>query len=290
MASGRDYATDWYTGRRAPPAELEPHGAVGVVHSLNHVSKESDDVERLSRFYQHFLGFRPLVRPPFPFGGTWLFLPPCTAMHLIDRDDTVARLPEAPAREVAGLEPMSNPAGYFPRGISRGHHYAFRVLDIAAAEEALQSHGVQFWTISSPPNFLRTPEGTAVKPEAGGELVSQIFFYDPDGNGVELGNFAELQPGFASPRAHLPAARVRTGPPPELARAMTAVGSGSWTSPCAVVPHRCASMRARVCFICRQISVVHGFSGGQFTSIHSTTARGRLPTSSGSAGAFEDNP
>ena len=62
--------------------ELAPAGLLKV-HSLNHVSKESVDVPRLVEFYTHFLGFVPLQRPPFPFGGAWLFLPPSTAMHII---------------------------------------------------------------------------------------------------------------------------------------------------------------------------------------------------------------
>ena len=185
-ANSIDYSESWYQQvADAPHVELaQTIGAVGCVHSLNHVSKESDDVERLSRFYQRFLGFRPLERPAFPFGGVWLFLPPCTAMHLIDRDATT-ELPEAPTRELAGRDPLHHPSerGYFPQGISRGHHYAFCVLSVSAAEAALTAHGVQYWKISSPPNFLRTPQGQSVAPVEGGEMVHQIFFYDPDGNG-----------------------------------------------------------------------------------------------------------
>jgi hypothetical protein len=50
--------------------ELAPAGLLQV-HSLNHVSKQSDDVPRLVAFYQRFLGFVPLARPGFPFGGAW---------------------------------------------------------------------------------------------------------------------------------------------------------------------------------------------------------------------------
>ena len=88
---------------------------------------------------------------------------------------------------------------YSPQGISRGHHYAFRVPDIRAAEAALAGSGIVYWKITSPPNFLLTPEGTKVAPPSGtaaAEDVSQIFFFDPDGNGVEVGNFAPVQLGF----------------------------------------------------------------------------------------------
>lgn len=218
---GRDY-----TALDEP--SLAPAGLLKV-HSLNHVSKESADVPRLVEFYSHFLGFTPLARPLFrdaqgtPFGGAWLFLPPSTAMHLIATDPEHS-LPEAPIAEVAGPDPqresydVSDPsntpdARFHPVGISRGHHYAFRVTDIKAAEQRLIEAGIVFQKITSPPNFLLTAEGEKVKATEDAEPVSQIFFFDPDGNGVEIGNFAPIQPGFAPPlKGVLPPVLVTSGP------------------------------------------------------------------------------
>ena len=228
--------------------ELAPAGLLKV-HSLNHVSKESVDVPRLVEFYTHFLGFVPLQRPPFPFGGAWLFLPPSTAMHIIEKDAEHS-LPEAPTADVAGRAPqqeqrhpiaaegkdvelvarggnsVTNGASadgrYHPIGISRGHHYAFRVLDIKAAEQRLIEAGIVYQKFTSPPNFLLTNEGEEVKESAASaEPVSQIFFFDPDGNGVEIGNFSPVQPGFAPPlKGVLPPVFVSSGPqrpPPTVA-------------------------------------------------------------------------
>ena len=211
---GRDYSA-------LSEPELAPAGLLKV-HSLNHVSKETGDVARLVEFYTHFLGFVPLQRPPFPFGGAWLFLPPSTAMHIILKDPNPDHhLPEAPTAAIAGdnpqresYDPASNPgARYHPIGISRGHHYAFRVRDIAAAEQRLIEAGIVYRKNTSPPNFLLTAEGEQVEAPAEAEPVSQIFFFDPDGNGVEMGNFAPVQPGFAPPlKGVLPPVLVTAGP------------------------------------------------------------------------------
>jgi catechol 2,3-dioxygenase-like lactoylglutathione lyase family enzyme len=186
------------------------------------VSKETGDVRRLVDFYTRFLGFVPLQRPAFPFGGAWLFLPPCTAMHIILKDpDPAHHLPEAPTAAVAGddpqresFHPQKNPhARYHPIGISRGHHYAFRVTDIVAAEQRLIEAGIVYRKNTSPPNFLLTAEGEQVNAPEHAEPVSQIFFFDPDGNGVEIGNFAPVQPGFAPPlKGVLPPVLVTAGP------------------------------------------------------------------------------
>ena len=51
------------------------------------------------------------------------------------------------------------------------------------------------------------------KATANAEPVSQIFFFDPDGNGVEIGNFGPIQPGFAPPlKGVLPPVLVTAGP------------------------------------------------------------------------------
>ena len=84
----------------------------------------------------------------------------------------MAKVPALKQVELAGPHPMEdampeysaaakagNHGGISPQGISRGHHYAFRVEDIEVAEAKLKSSGIIHWKITSAPNFLLTAEG-----------------------------------------------------------------------------------------------------------------------------------
>ncbi|TPX44876.1 hypothetical protein SeMB42_g03362 [Synchytrium endobioticum] len=67
-----------------------------------------------------------------------------------------------------------------PVHTGRSHHVALRTEDLEAVMRLLQTRNI--------PYHLR------VIPGYGG--VRQLFFYDPDGNGIEFGEFAVLQPAF----------------------------------------------------------------------------------------------
>ena len=107
-------------------------------------------------------------------------MPPSTALHIIHTREEWPRLPEgagsdarAEALAAGDLGTSAPPAA--PIGIRRSHHLAFRVEGIDAAEEALVGRGI--------------PYGRAEVPGSSNPVVVQLFLYDCDGNGVELGNF-----------------------------------------------------------------------------------------------------
>jgi len=133
---------------------------------LHHVAHESEDVQRASEFYQQVLGFKELELPEKfgPFQVVWLELPPSYALHLIERD-LKSRLPESPFV-------VPNDANADPSALWRGHHLSFRVSDYDGAIKILKERNVQY--------FEKTQQDGKVK---------QAFFFDPDGNGLEIGNW-----------------------------------------------------------------------------------------------------
>lgn len=167
------------------------------LHSLNHVSRETRDVNRLKDFYMQVLGFRPAVRPNFSFGGHWLMLPVgyhqdrgdwhltpegrptpgALLMHIIQKDEA-ERLPEGPVCAVESgvcmslghiiiLTTSDEPSSSFPdrpKAILRGHHLAFRTQHMEQVEKILAERGIEC--------------GRAVVPNT---KVRQLFFFDPGG-------------------------------------------------------------------------------------------------------------
>ncbi|TPX52306.1 hypothetical protein SeMB42_g01513 [Synchytrium endobioticum] len=67
-----------------------------------------------------------------------------------------------------------------PVHIGRSHHVALRTENREAVTRLLQKRNI--------PYHLRVIPGYGD--------VRQLFFYDPDGNGIEVGEFAVLQPAF----------------------------------------------------------------------------------------------
>ena len=121
-----------------------------VPAKLHHVSRQTRQLDETRRFYVDVLGFRELSsRPNFPFRGAWLY-GSGIQIHLIDE----------PYHETAG---PPNP---------RENHIAFLIEDMDAAEETLKQHGISYRRQSS-------ADGRS----------EQIFFRDPEGWMVELGNY-----------------------------------------------------------------------------------------------------
>jgi catechol 2,3-dioxygenase-like lactoylglutathione lyase family enzyme len=137
-----------------------------AVKCLNHVSIETTDVERLRSFYSTVLGLGELSRPDFGFGGAWLQLSPGVALHIIERDPLKPDYRENSRPSGGGVAKV--PEKY----IRRSHHTALTVEDIDAAMSTLDSHSIPY-AINKVPQTR----------------ICQLFFFDPDGNGVELGNF-----------------------------------------------------------------------------------------------------
>eukprot|EP00640_Fibrocapsa_japonica_P007326 CAMPEP_0113935900 /NCGR_PEP_ID=MMETSP1339-20121228/2933_1 /TAXON_ID=94617 /ORGANISM="Fibrocapsa japonica" /LENGTH=193 /DNA_ID=CAMNT_0000938191 /DNA_START=101 /DNA_END=682 /DNA_ORIENTATION=+ /assembly_acc=CAM_ASM_000762 len=139
--------------------------------ALNHVSREATDLPKMVDFYKNVLGFREHQRPEFEFGGSWLLLAPNIMMHLIERDH------DAVLREGPSSAPADAVEQTCEKFLRRGHHLAFRCLDIDVVKQKLNERGIPYHS-SSVPNTD----------------VQQVFFFDPEGNGIEIGNFAEKQP------------------------------------------------------------------------------------------------
>jgi catechol 2,3-dioxygenase-like lactoylglutathione lyase family enzyme len=123
-----------------------------VPAKLHHVSRQTRKLDETRKFYVDVLGFREITRPPFSFGGAWLF-GAGIQMHLIE-------------------EPFTPPDMTLN---TRENHIAFAIDDMEAAEEALKEHGV--------------PYRHNVVPERG---TNQLFFRDPDGWMIELGLFPKV--------------------------------------------------------------------------------------------------
>eukprot|EP01024_Parvocaulis_polyphysoides_P035679 TRINITY_DN31678_c0_g2_i1.p2 TRINITY_DN31678_c0_g2~~TRINITY_DN31678_c0_g2_i1.p2 ORF type:complete len:215 (-),score=23.92 TRINITY_DN31678_c0_g2_i1:225-869(-) len=131
---------------------------------MNHLARETRDVEKSFQFYRDVLGFEELPRPPFPFGGKWI---KCgeLVLHLIEMDPTIP-LKIQNWRQKFEVVPE-------PWYIRRSTHIALEVTDVELAEQKLQDLGIDYDKFVIP----------------GNEDCKQLFFYDPDGHGVEIGNY-----------------------------------------------------------------------------------------------------
>jgi catechol 2,3-dioxygenase-like lactoylglutathione lyase family enzyme len=128
---------------------------------LNHVALPTADPERAAKFYGQVLGFRETPRPSFSFRGSWLFRREAGVMiHLIHDERFQPRTGE----------PIN----------TRTNHLAIRVDDYDQAVERLRAHGVEFVE--------------RVLPDYG---YRQVFFRDPDGNVLELGEWPPANEMFS---------------------------------------------------------------------------------------------
>ncbi|XP_048333752.2 glyoxylase I 4 [Ziziphus jujuba] len=135
--------------------------AVAKGVSLNHISRESSNIRRLANFYKEIFGFEEIEAPNFgEFNVIWLNLPSAFSLHLIERNPST-KLPEGPW---SAASPVADPSH-----LPRGHHICFSVSNFESFVQTLKEKGVE--------TFQRSlPNGK----------VKQIFFFDPDGNGLEV--------------------------------------------------------------------------------------------------------
>ena len=124
------------------------------VKSFDHITLICTDLESTRRFYVDFLGLTEVPRPDFKFPGLW-FQIGNTQIHATQTS------PEA------GLAGWGDQGGTI---VSRGHHLAFAVEDVAQTLETVTLHNVR---IASP--LQQRPDG-----------LKQLYLYDPDGHVVEL--------------------------------------------------------------------------------------------------------
>ena len=119
---------------------------------FNHIALPTSDAERGAQFYCEVLGFRLVPRPAFSFDGRWLYRAEAGVMiHLIHDDNH---------------QPSTASIN------TRGHHYAMQSSDVTRDLRLLAEHGVE--TVER------------VLPTYG---YRQVFFRDPDGNVLEIGEW-----------------------------------------------------------------------------------------------------
>ena len=120
-----------------------------AVTGLDHYALLTSDIDRTTRFYTEVVGLKVGFRPKMTFEGVWLYAGEQPIVHII------AGKPIA-TRETGAVD-----------------HLALKATgSVADALANIKAHGVEYTS-----RFL---ERTS---------VTQVFFRDPDGVGVEL-NFA----------------------------------------------------------------------------------------------------
>lgn len=119
------------------------------VTGLDHYALLTSDIERTTRFYTEVIGLEVGFRPKMTFEGVWLYAGGQPIVHIIEGKPIATR-------ETGAVD-----------------HLALKAVgDVDSALDKIKSHGVEY--------TMRKLERTG---------VTQVFFRDPDGVGVEL-NFA----------------------------------------------------------------------------------------------------
>lgn len=119
------------------------------VTGLDHYALLTSDIERTTRFYTEVVGLEVGFRPQLTFQGVWLYAGGQPIVHIIE------------GKPIAGKD------------TGAVDHLALKAAgDVDDALQKIKSHGVEY--------TMRKLERTG---------VTQVFFRDPDGVGVEL-NFA----------------------------------------------------------------------------------------------------
>uniref|UniRef100_M4CN24 VOC domain-containing protein n=1 Tax=Brassica campestris TaxID=3711 RepID=M4CN24_BRACM len=134
--------------------------------TLGHIARESSDVTRLALFYKEVFGFEEIESPDFgDLKVIWLNLPGAFAMHIIQRN-TSTTLPEGPYSATSAVRDPSH--------LPMGHHICFSVSNFDSFLRSLKEKGIETFQKS-------LPDGK----------VKQVFFFDPDGNGLEVASRSE---------------------------------------------------------------------------------------------------
>ncbi|PSS01434.1 Glyoxalase-like domain protein [Actinidia chinensis var. chinensis] len=132
---------------------------------FNHVSRESTDTKRLAQFYQEILGFEEIESPKLEFNVIWLKLASSFFLHLIERDPKT-KLPEGPWSASSAVAD--------PKSLPKGHHICFSVSNFDSFVQTLKEKGIETHQTTQPNGKTK-----------------QVFFFDPDGNGLEVAGWEE---------------------------------------------------------------------------------------------------
>jgi catechol 2,3-dioxygenase-like lactoylglutathione lyase family enzyme len=114
--------------------------------ALEHVNLRTARLQVMCEFYSNVLGLEPGPRPPFAFGGAWLYCGGRPVVHLVE---------------------VAEPAN--ASGALSLEHFAFSAIGLSEFLERLQAAGVQY-------RLTRLP----------GSGQHQVFLHDPDENRLHV--------------------------------------------------------------------------------------------------------
>jgi catechol 2,3-dioxygenase-like lactoylglutathione lyase family enzyme len=130
--------------------------------ALDHVNIRTARLDEMCAFYCDVLGLARGARPPFAFGGAWLYCGDRPVVHLV----------EAPAGPFAAA----------PAAELRLGHFAFRATGLADTLTRLRAAG-------RPTRLAQLP----------GSDVTQVNLTDPDGNALHIDFAGESALSAAGP-------------------------------------------------------------------------------------------
>ncbi|OIW11163.1 hypothetical protein TanjilG_22970 [Lupinus angustifolius] len=157
--------------------------------SLNHISRESSDLRRLANFYKEIFGFEEVESPKFgEFKVIWLKLPSTSLyLHIIERNPN-NNLPEGP---YSATSPVAD-----TKHIPRGHHLCFSLSNLHSFLHTLKVflfllplliiHLLDWNSNGVVVNLMQEKGIETFERALPDGKIKQVFFFDPDGNGLEV--------------------------------------------------------------------------------------------------------
>ncbi len=131
-----------------------------MLQVLDHVNIRTANLAALRRFYSEVLGMKEGPRPPFKFGGAWLYCGEQAAVHLV--------------------EVGSQPAGQQPRI----EHFAFRAKGLADFLATLRRQRTAYQISVVPGSGVRQvnvldPDGNHIEVQFVGTEEADLAAYAP---------------------------------------------------------------------------------------------------------------
>jgi len=127
-----------------------------MITALDHVNIRTNQVDKMTTWYETYIGLKSGPRPDFPFGGAWLYAGEHPIVHLVDAEERLA-----PKVETLQIE-----------------HAAFRATDFQNFVETLAADDVPY-------HLAKVP----------GLPIVQVNVFDPDGNHLHIDFHADEVPG-----------------------------------------------------------------------------------------------
>ena len=124
-----------------------------ALSALDHVNIRTERVDALAGFYAQVLGLRRGPRPPFAFGGAWLYCGDRAVVHLVEVE------PGGAGSQPSAADPMELQLS----------HFAFRATGLRAFLARLTQAGIQHAVGQLP-----------------GAPITQVNLRDIDGNALHV--------------------------------------------------------------------------------------------------------